>query len=97
MQYGNTETVRILDEQGSTQKTEKNIVQGEVKKPVRQTYKYRERVANKVEEQQAYINFSEELSRDTWKLDPAFVIDRTSLGDKEGYYYVIKQYTTLEY
>jgi hypothetical protein len=95
--FGNTKTTNILDDKGSTVTLEKNIVNNEVKKPIRQHYEWKTRVHNQIEEHQAYLSFSDELAHDKTMLDPSFRIEKTKIGNDNGYYYVIRAYTQLEY
>lgn len=97
MEYGTLETTHILDNNGSTVTKEVNYVKSETNKPVRNKYRIKKRVHNQREEHEAYIEFSNDISRDKSKLDPAFQIERTKLGNDNGYYYVVLCYTQLEY
>lgn len=64
-------------------------------KPVRRHYEYRVKVKDKKEEMTEYLKFSDNLTPE--KLDPGFRIETTAHGNDNGYYFVIKAYTTLDY
>lgn len=95
--FGNTKTTTIIDKEGSTKTAEKNIVAGDVKLPVRQHYAWKVRVHSQKEEHQAIISFSDELQKDKTMLDPSISWDFTKIGNANGYYYLVKHYTQLEY
>lgn len=95
--YGNTQTTVILDNNGSTITSEENIVAGKINRPIRKRYELKVRVHSQQEEHEAYLKFSDDLANDKTKLDPAFRIDKTKLGNENGYYYVVNCYTQLEY
>lgn len=97
MQYGTATTTQILDENGSTEITTEKYVKGIINKPVRKAYEIKTRVKSQAEEHEAYINFSDSLSRDKSKLEPSFKIERSKIGDDNGYYYVVECYSVLEY
>lgn len=77
-----------------TEITQKNVIKGEVKLPVRRRYEERFRVQNQKEELELYLKFSDELDKDRSMLDPEWRIERKS---KSNDYYVVKCYTKLEY
>ncbi len=95
MKFGTISETRTLDGNGSTVKVERKYVDGTVNKPVRRYYQYRTKVNNKKEEMTEYMKFSDSL--DETKLDPGFSIERTTHGNVNGYYFVIKSYTLLDY
>lgn len=97
MFYGKQTTTKVLDENGSIQVSIKNYRKGEVVKPVKQTFEIKNRVHNQKEEQEVYLQFSDEVARDRTKLDPHFKLERSKVGDKEGYYYAVACYSKLEY
>lgn len=96
--YGTEEVTSILDENGSTATASIDYKNGKPKLPVRRHYKIRERVHSLAEEQAKYLEFSEELAGNTLMLDPIWLPkERSKDGDANGYYYVVKGYTLLEY
>lgn len=97
IQYGTDETTRIIDESGSTETVVENYVDWEIKKPSRHVFEFRKKVTNQEQEMQEYYKFSEEVNRDPKKLEPAFKIERSALGVKNGYYYVVCRYMVMEY
>lgn len=97
MNFGTTEATKLLDDDGSKETTTENYRAGQVVRPIRKRYEIKTRVHNQKDEQQAYLEFSDELARDKSKLDPVFKIERSNIGDKNGYYYVVSCYSMLEY
>lgn len=97
VKYGKVETARVLDNNGSTETTQENFNNGLVNTPVRRRYEIKERVTNDKEEFEQYARFSRELEKDKTMLDPAFKIERSKLGDANGYYYTVWCFTRLEY
>lgn len=95
MKFGTTTETRTLDNNGSVVNIERKYVNGSVNKPIRRKYEYRTKVTNKKEEFTEYMKFSDSL--DDSKLDPGFSIDRTVHGNANGYYFVVKSYTLLDY
>lgn len=95
MKYGTERVTTTLDDNGSTLTIETNIREYKSVKPVRKHYAIRQRVWSKKEEMTEYLKFTE--SMDDKKLDPSFSIERSKEGDAKGYYYVVKQYTIVEY
>ena len=95
--FGKTKTTQVIDDNGSTKTTERNYMAGEVTKPSREYFEYRHKVQNEKEEHEAYLDFSLSLHNDKTMLDPAFRIERSKIGDKDGYYFVVKCYTRLVY
>lgn len=97
MQFGTQETTKILDDNGSTVTDKVDYKDGVAKRPTRKLYKFRERVHTREEERKKYLEFSVELEDNSNMLDPSWNIERSAIGDKQGYYYVVKSYTLLEY
>lgn len=95
--YGAEHTTKVIDDDGSTVTTKENKVAGEVVRPVRKYYEIKTRVHNQKEEHEAYIKFSDEFAHDKSMLDTTVKIERSKVGDTNGYYYVVKCYTQLEY
>lgn len=95
--YGAQKTTQVIDDNGSTITTAKNIVNDEVVRPVRQYYEVKTRVHNEREEHEAYIEFSDDLRKDKSMLDPNWRIERSKIGNDNGYYYVVRCWTCLEY
>lgn len=95
---GSHEETKILDDNGSTESSEtKYFGKGHKSYPVRHRFRIRRKVANQREEQEEYATFSDDLITDKTMLDPVFEIEHTKKGDEEGYYFVIRCYTKLEY
>lgn len=97
MEFGTTKTTIILDDNGSTETIIENYHSSEIIKPVRKSYEIKLRVRNQEEEHRAYIDFSDELQRDKTMLDPCFKLEFTKLGRENGFYYVVKCFTQLQY
>lgn len=95
IQFGKESEAKTLDENGSTVTTVRDFLNGEVKRPIKKHYEIRVRVTNQKEEQQEYLEFSDDVNRDPSKLDPYFRLEKSALGKQNGYYYVIKCYTVL--
>lgn len=95
MRYGKERSTTTLDDNGSTQTEERNIVDYQTVNPIRKYYEYRVKVKDKKEEMTEYLKFTDSL--DESKLDPNFKIERSKHGNDNGYYFVVKCYTELEY
>lgn len=95
MRYGKQNETKTIDTNGSTIRTEKNIVDFKTNKPIRKRYEYREKVIDKKGEMTEYLKFSDSLTPKM--LDPAFKIEYTQHGKDNGYYIVAKCYTELIY
>lgn len=97
IEYGKIKTTKV--EGGLTTHTETNIVDGSAIAPKRVRYEERVRVRNAKEEQEEYLRFSDfvHASPDVDLLTPEFRIEYSKLGQKEGYYYVVKCWSRLEY
>lgn len=96
--FGSEEVTSILDENGSTATASIDYKGGKPKLPVRRHYKIRERVYSQKEEHAKYLEFSQELAANQSMLDPVWhPRERSKDGDVNGYYYVVKGYTLLEY
>lgn len=97
MQFGTQKTTKVLDNNGSTITTEEKYVKGKPNNIVRRYYEVKVRVHNQKEEHEAYVSFSDAISKDKSMREPAFRIEHNKLGDESGYYYVVECYTKLEY
>lgn len=97
VQYGEIIRTKVIDEDGSTSTLHVKKNAGETISPVRTKYVIRVKVKNLESEQEIYKRFSDELSMDDAMLDPSFRIERGPVGKRAGYYYVIKEFTQLEY
>ena len=96
--FGSGEVTSILDDNGSTATASIDYKAGKPKLPIRRHYKIRERVHSQAEEQEKYLQFSDELKSNHLLLDPLWLPkERSKDGDQNGYYYVVKCYTLLEY
>lgn len=95
--FGNVETIKILDAEGSTVTSDENIRNYEYTRPVRKRYKIKTRVHDQREEHVAYMKFSDDIKNDRTKLETSFKIERNKIGDQQGYYYTVDCYTQLEY
>lgn len=96
MQFGSVSKTQVIDDEGSTATRAENVRNGVSLKPVRVDYRIRKRVTSQSEEHTEYMYFSDLVSKDQTILDPAFEIERSRLGNENGYYYVIQCYTRLE-
>jgi hypothetical protein len=84
MKFGN-ETVITQTAEGSTA-VETNFREGEIDS-VFKRFTVRERVHSKKEEMEAYLKFTNSL--DDTKLDAGFSIERSKIGNINGFYYVV--------
>lgn len=96
-QFGTEETTRVIDSNGSTETLVENIRDWETVKPSRRKFAIRKKVTSQAQEFEEYYAFSDELAKDKSKLEPAFRIERSKVGDDNGFYYVVRCYTQLEY
>lgn len=97
MEYGRTEETEVIDTNGSRTVTETNFFKGVPGLPRKVTYYHQVKVRNKLQEQEEYAKFSEDVAADPKKLEPGFELKHSTLGDKNGYYYVVLKYTKLHY
>lgn len=97
MLYGNYTLTEILDSNGSKLVTDVNYRAGKPNLPIKVTKSTRIKVVDQKQEFEEYAKFSDEMLKDSKKLDPSFSIERSSLGDKNGYYYVVASYTILQH
>lgn len=97
MKFGEVNKTRVLDQDGSTATTQVVYADGEPKMPQRVRYEFRSRVKNEKEEHQEYLDFSNEVAFNLNMLDPVFKLERTKRTMQNGYYYIVKCHTTLEY
>lgn len=95
--FGMVETKQVIDTDGSTVTTTEKLRKGIVNPPVRRYYEMRKRVASEKDEFEEYAEFSLDIRNDKSMIEPAFRIERSKVGDLEGYYYVVRCYTRLEY
>lgn len=97
IKFGEVNKTRVIDQEGSTATTQVIYTDGEPKMPQRVRYEFRSRVKNERQEQQEYLDFSNEVSSNLMMLDPIFKLERTKRTLENGYYYIVRCYTTLEY
>lgn len=96
--FGSVETTKIIDDNGSTITKTTDYKNGMPKSPVRVTFRFRERVYSDQEALKKHLAFSEELAATPSMLDPVWLPkERSKDGDANGYYYVVKGYTLLDY
>lgn len=95
--YGSETVTELMDEEGSTMTTTTDYKAGQPKSPKRRKITARVRVFGRDAEREKYLEFSKELEDNPTWLDPNWSIERSLDGEKNGYYYVIKCYTLLEY
>lgn len=96
--YGAHEETRLLDDQGSVVTTIRDYKDGKVKMPVRHKFTFRIRVHSDAEAKQKYDEFALKLTESPEILNPSWLPkERSKDGDANGYYYVVKSYTVLEY
>lgn len=93
--FGTIRETRELDDIGSKVTTERKYVNSSINYPVRRFYEYRIKVHSKKEEMTEYIRFTDSL--DESRVDPSWRIEQTIHGKANGYYFIVKNYTTLEY
>lgn len=97
VEYGTVEKTSVIDDDGSTLTKVEDYNNGVLKVPQRHVYKMRVRVKNSIDEQKEYMLFSKQLETTPTMLDPVFSIEHSNHGNANGYYYAVKQFTTLEY
>lgn len=98
VEFGKVETTEVIDnDTGSLMTATENMHEGKLVLPVRRRYHIKVRVYNQKEQDQAYVEFSRQLSGDTGMLEPEFKTERNRRGDDNGYWYAVKCYTRLEY
>ncbi len=97
IKFGEVNKTRVIDGDGSTATTQVIYADGTPNMPQRVRYEFRTRVKNITEEQQEYDSFSNEVAYNLKMLDPVFKLERTKRSLENGYYYVVKAYTVLEY
>lgn len=97
IQFGKISTTRV--EGNLTSHVETNMVDGTAVAPKRVRYEERVRVKNAREEQEEYLRFSDFIHRHPHSnlLTPEFRIEYSRSGQKDGYYYVVKCWSCLEY
>jgi len=95
--YGSSEKTEILDDNGSTEATITQFYDGKQSRPVRHRYRIKRKVTSHLEEEEVFKEFMRERLTDKTILDPAIEFEYSPKGVKEGYYFVIKCYTKLEY
>ena len=95
MNFGKIIT-RKYDENGNYNEVEKNIVDGHINPPISRTIEERIKVHNEEEEFEEYRKFSREVRSNPDIVRPAFKLDTSRPGKRDGYYFVIKCYTKLE-
>lgn len=96
MDFGTEEITTTIDDNGSSVTVRKNYVRGDIVRPVKHYYAMKKRVHTQAEEHQAFLEFSDQVSKDPTMLDPAFKYEKSKLGDTNGYYNVVLCYTKLE-
>ncbi len=89
-------TTRSFDKDGNYTELEENYVAGVVNSPVSRTIEERVKVHTIEDEVREYRKFSEFIKSSEDIVRPAFRIETSRTGKREGYYYVIKCYTKLE-
>ena len=97
IQFGKISTTKV--EGGITSHVETNMVNGAVVSPKRVRYEERIRVHNAKAEQEEYLRFSDFVHNhpNADLLSPEFRIEYSKLGQKDGYYYIVKCWSCLEY
>lgn len=97
IQFGKIKTTKV--EGGLTTHIEANMVNGSTVAPKRVRYEERVRVSNAKEEHEEYLKFSDFVHShsDADLLSPEFRIEYSKQGQKEGYYYIVKCWSCLEY
>lgn len=97
IQFGSEKNTKVIDDNGSTVTNVIDYNKGIPKALSRNKYEIRTRVYTPEEEREQYLSFSYEIEKDPTMLDPAFMIERSVQGNKNGYYYVVRCYTRLQY
>ena len=97
LEFGNINTTMVIDDHGSTIETDETLANNLQKGPIKKTYNIRTRVHSQTEEHAEYVRFSDDIKRDRTMLLPSFALEHNKIGDDNGYYYVVKTYTILEY
>lgn len=97
LKFGTSETTVVIDDNGSTETQSENIRDGAVVLPVRRTYAIKTRVHSRLEEKAVYDKFSLDNETNPKRLDTSFKIERSKIGDLNGFYYTVECYTQLVY
>lgn len=95
MKFGKTYETIALDERGSFVTIENNFSKGFEVGNARKRFEHRVQVSNSKDEMMEYLSFSDGLKANPDRLDGEFRIERNKRGDAEGYYYIVKCWTTL--
>lgn len=97
IQFGKIKMTKI--DGNITSHVETNMVNGAAVTPRRARYEERVRVHNAREEQEEYLRFSDFVHShpNADLLSPEFRIEFSKQGQKEGYYYIVKCWSCLEY
>jgi hypothetical protein len=97
-EFGSIESIKILDDEGSTLNKVTTYVKDRPTKPEKLIYRFRERVYSDDEAIKKHAEFTEELANSNVMLDPVWLPkERSKEGDANGFYYVVKGYTLLKY
>lgn len=96
MFFGKDTVTEITDHDGSKLITETDYFAGKPQLPVKLTRERRKKVMDQKQELEEYLRHSDEVNKDRKKLNPSFRIERTTAGDKNGYYFVVASYTILQ-
>lgn len=92
LEYGKI-TTKSFDRDGNYNEVEENIVAGQVNLPVSRTVEERVKVCSQAEEFAEYKKFSDWVHTNPDIVRPSFKLDESSIGKRNGYYFVIKCYT----
>lgn len=95
MQFGAKAKTSVVDEHGSTVTINESVKNGRTVAPIRYNYNFRVRVNSRTDELMAYEEFSSQISEDRGMIDPQWKVERSRLGEENGFYYVVKSYTRL--
>lgn len=95
MQYGNKETTKLLDDDGSTVTKHETFRAGVVTGAVKERFAIRHRTEKT--DLESLTTIVKQLLSDPAKLDAELKLEKTRSGEQDGYYHIVECYTTISY
>lgn len=92
--FGTVVDTTQIDDHGSEVAVERTFKDGTVVPPIRRRYAIRVKVHNDQEELTEQLKFKDECKQGH-KYDIATRLDRSKVGDSQGFYYFVKCWTEL--
>lgn len=92
--YGTVVDTTQIDDNGSEMELERTFKDGVVVPPTRRRYAIRVKVHNDQEELTEHLKFKDEAKQGQ-KYDIATRLERSRVGDQQGFYYFVKCWTEL--